>query len=95
MFPQELKIAKVMKTNFGLSNFSKIIKQIIKVRVPKFIQHNYGIGPQQYGFQAGSNMLGNTVDLLGYVTEELDKNKYIVAVLVDLKKAFDTVNIVM
>lgn len=107
IFPEELKTAKITPihkkgqsddvNNYRpismLNHFSKIVEKIIKTRLVNFIKKHYGFDSQQYGFQEHSNTLGTTVDLLDYITSELDKNNYVVVVYIDLKKAFDTVDI--
>lgn len=107
IFPDELKNAKIIPiykngkrddlNNYRpislLSNFSKLVEKIIKIRIVRFIQQNFNFDRQQYGFQKGCNALGAVSDLLEYVSGEIDQQKYVVAVFVDLKKAFDTVNI--
>lgn len=107
IFPEELKTAKITPihkkgqsddvNNYRpismLNHFSKIVEKIIKTRLVNFIKKHYGFDSQQYGFQVHSNTLGATVDLLDYITSELDKNNYVVVVYIDLKKAFDTVDI--
>ena len=37
--------------------------------------------------------MGATVDLLEYINSEIDKSNTVLAVFVDLRKAFDTINI--
>ena len=76
-----------------LSVFSKLLEKILKLRLVKFIKKTFQLDHGQYGFQKGSSTLGATVDLLEYVSGEMDKNKYVITVFVDLQKAFDTVNI--
>lgn len=107
IFPEELKIAKVIPVykkgshkdlnNYRpisvLNTFSKITEKIIKNRLHRFIENHYKLDPYQYGFQKHSSTLGASVDVLEYISSELDRNKYVLAVFVDLKKAFDTVNI--
>lgn len=107
LFPNELKTAKISpihkkgaKTELGnyrpisiLNIFSKITEKVIKHRLTNFIQKFFNIDPYQYGFQKKSSTLGATGDLLEYITEELDKKRYVLTVFIDLQKAFDTVDI--
>ena len=58
-----------------------------------YINQKFKFDQFQYGFQCQSSTLSAAVDFLEQITTELDKNKYVVVVYVDLKKAFDTVNI--
>lgn len=107
VYPEELKIGKIIpiykkgnRTDVNnyrpislLSNFSKILEKIVKIRLTRFIDTTFLFDEKQYGFQKQSNTLGATVDLLEYITKEIDQNRYIAAVFIDLQKAFDTVNI--
>lgn len=107
IYPEELKVAKIIPifkkgdhddaNNYRpislLSTFSKVLEKIIKTRLIKFIEANFKFDQQQYGFQCKSSTQGAAVDMLEYITNELDKNKYVITVFVDLQKAFDTVNI--
>lgn len=106
-YPEELKTGKIIPihkkgpqtdvNNYRpitlLSTFSKILEKVIKTRITKYIENTFGFDGRQYGFQKQSNTLGATVDLLEYISKELDQNKYVVAVFIDLQKAFDTVDI--
>lgn len=107
IYPEELKIAKVVPVykkgshedlnNYRpislLSTFSKITEKVIKSRMISFINSTFQFDSNQYGFQERSNTLGATTDLLDYITNEIDKNRYVLTVFIDLQKAFDTVNI--
>lgn len=106
-FPEELKVAKITpifkkgsRSEFGnyrpisvLNTFSKIVEKIIKSRLIGFVEKNFKFDKYQYGFQTKSNTLSTTSDLIEYISTELDKNKYVLCVFIDLQKAFDTVNI--
>lgn len=65
-----------------ISTFSKILENFIKKRITSYIKKNI----LYY-------TLGITVDFSEYIIQELDQNKYVVAVFVDQQKAFDTVDI--
>lgn len=71
-----------------VSVFSKIIEKILKRRLMSFL----GISRQQYGFQEHSSTLGATIDLFESILRKLENGEYVVAVLIDLQKAFDTVD---
>ena len=58
--------------------FSKLLEKILKLRLVKFIKKTFQLDHGQYGFQKGSSTLGATVDLLEYVSGEMDKNKYVI-----------------
>lgn len=102
VFPSSLKISKVIPVyKKGLKSdpanyrpisicsvFSKIIEKVLHNRLINFI----AMGKHQYGFQKSSSTLGAVVDLVEYITERLDRSEHIVAVFIDMQKAFDTVN---
>lgn len=108
-YPEELKIAKIVPiykkgshddvNNYRpislLSTFGKILEKVIKSRLIGFIDANFKIDKNQFGFQKQSGTLGATVELLEHITSELDKNRYVVCVFIDLQKAFDTVDITL
>lgn len=109
VFPDEFKVAKIIPlyksgnhsdlNNYRpisiLNTFSKMVEKIIKVRLIQFIEKKFNFDPYQYGFQKQSGVLGATVDLVEHITSQLDLNKYVTVVYIDLKKAFDTVDIEM
>lgn len=75
-----------------INTFSKIIEKIIKAKIVKFIQETGGFDETQYGFQENSNTQAAVMDVINYINNQLDNGKYVVAVYIDLKKAFDTVD---
>ncbi|XP_050297638.1 probable RNA-directed DNA polymerase from transposon BS isoform X1 [Anthonomus grandis grandis] len=105
-FPPDLKISKVCpihkygpKTQLNnyrpisiISVFSKIIETVIKRRMMSFIEKYISYDLYQYGFLKNSSTLSATIDLLNYVSANLDQGKIVIAVFVDLRKAFDVVN---
>jgi hypothetical protein len=74
-----------------LSSFSKVIEKLLYIRMVKFIEGNSGFDKYQYGFQKGSGTTSAMVDALDHINNELDKGNYVVAISIDLSKAFDTV----
>lgn len=108
-FPEELKLSKIIPiykkgehdnlNNYRpislLSIFSKLLEKVIKERLVNFIDTTFKFDKSQYGFQKRSGTLGATVDLLEYIISELNENRYVVTVFIDLQKAFDTVDIVL
>lgn len=107
IFPDELKVskmspiykagAKTSPNNYRpisvLSVFSKILEKIIKKRMLSFIEKFIQVDKYQYGFIKNSNTLSATVDFVDFISRALDKSQLVVAVFIDLKKAFDVVDI--
>ena len=79
-----------------IAQFSKIIKKIIKKRIDNFIEKHNIISSNQYGFKKKSKTLHAIYSLTNNITNSIDNHDkidiYIVAVFVDIKKAFDTID---
>lgn len=104
--PQDFKLAKVTplhkkgsKLDPGnyrpisiLSSISKIMEKIVYEQVTKYLEENRLI----YEFQSGFRSSHSTDTCLLYLTDrikhEVDSGKYCGMVMLDLQKAFDTVN---
>jgi len=74
-----------------LCNFSKIFEKIIKVRLITFLETNELLSKNQFGFQPGRSMTGALYAMSKFLYNKLDNNKKVIAVFLDLAKAFDTV----
>ena len=48
--------------------------------------------PNQYGFRSGMTTVDCLVDLIDEITKTLSEESYVISILLDLSKAFDTVN---
>lgn len=106
VFPKELKIAKIcpiyktgaknMMNNYRpislISIFSKIVESVVKSRMLSFVSKYVRHDPFQYGFLENSSTLSATVDLLNYISANLDEGMIVVSVFIDLRKAFDVVS---
>lgn len=108
VFPTELKMSKITPlfksgdrkcmNNYRpisvVSVFSKILEKLIKKRMLSFIDtRNLLIDEYQYGFIKNSSTLAAVVDFVDYISMALDKQQIVIAVFIDLKKAFDVVSI--
>ena len=106
IFPDILKIGRVIpifKSGNArkISNYrpitntctlSKVVETIIKLRIIQFISVHAGFDKHQYGFLKNSNTLCAATDLLNYICTEMDKKRTVLAIFIDLKKAFDVVD---
>lgn len=72
--------------------FSKIFEKIIFFRLSNFANINNLISPHQYGFKDGSSTTLAILEFVSYVLKSFKKKFYCVALFLDLKKAFDTVD---
>ena len=106
IFPNDLKIAKIIPVfkkgdksdlkNYRpisiLSSFSKILEKIVYVRILQHLEHFNIIHESQYGFRCGRSTCDAILQLTDHVLKEFDRKSFTVAVFLDLKKAFETVN---
>ena len=71
---------------------SKIFEKCVLNQLVFHISFHDLFVPNQYGFRSGSNTTDCLVDLIEEITNSLDKSEFAVTLLLDLSKAFDTVN---
>ena len=105
-FPKSLKIAKVMpllksspSTNCDnlrpislLPVISKLLEKVVFRRTMSHIADNKLLYFRQFGFRHNHSTSDAIVDLLGEILSSWEKNMNVIAVFIDLKKAFDTVS---
>ena len=105
-YPDCLKIAKVIAIYKGgtkscpgnyrpislLSNINKIIEKIIYSRLISFFETYNIINMSQFGFRQGYSTTMAVAEFYEDILESYDKGKATCAVLLDLSKAFDSVN---
>ena len=106
VFPSELKLAKVVPifkagdtsaiNNYRpisvLSFFSKVFEKIVYNHVLDFIDDNNVLYDYQYGFRHSHSTQQAIIALVDRITKSLDKGHIAITILLDLKKAFDTVD---
>lgn len=106
-FPDELKISKItplykLGDKDSMNNYrpisvisvlSKIVEKIIKKRMMIFLNENTLTDSYQYGFIKNSSTLSAAVDFVNYISRALDEKHVVIAVFIDLRKAFDVVDI--
>ena len=106
IFPSCLKIARVIpvfksgeKTDLNnyrpisiLSTFSKILEKLICDRTQLFLDKHSILLSTQYGFRPFHSTSHAMLDLLTSTYDNINDNKHTAFLLLDLKKAFDTVN---
>ncbi len=104
--PKDLKSAKVVplykknsKTDVGnyrpvsiLPVVSKILERVIYTQLEGYLSQNDLLYQFQSGFRTGFSTDSCLVHLTDYIRLEMDKGNYTGMVLLDLQKAFDTVN---
>ena len=68
------------------------LERIIYNRVYTYLQENKILCYKQFVFQAGHSTDHVIIQLLDQIFENFEENKYTLDVLIDLSKAFDTVD---
>ena len=107
-FPKILKIAKVIglpihkrgsvfsPNNYRpislLSLFSKLLEKLIFVRLNSYLTRNNVIYNQQFGFRKKYFTSLAIADVISQLKYRQDNNYFTCVILLDLKKAFDTVD---
>lgn len=105
-FPEILKIARLTPVFKGgdisysgnyrpissLPLFSKIFERLFYNRILNFSVSYNLIDTSQFGFRRSLSTLDSLITLTENIYENLNKKKFHISVLLDLQKAFDTVN---
>ena len=106
--PQQIKISKIIplyktgsgdKNNFSnyrpisiLSSFAKLIEKIVCSQLMYYLNNNDLLYQHQYGFRGKHGTSHPLIHFTNNVNNSLNKNNFNLAIFIDLKKAFDTVN---
>jgi len=108
-FPDAWKLGKVVPLHKGgdksdpnnyrpislLPTFSKVFEKVLEKQIRAHLQKENILSNDQYGFRPRHSTLDAQMDLIREVeTNKLDK-KHTLALFIDLKKAFDTVNTII
>lgn len=106
LYPECLKVAKVipifksgdrcLADNYRpistSSVFNKIFEKLLVTRLMKFFDRNNVLYSMQYGFRSGCSSSIAITELVEKILEETDSKKFVGALFLDLKKAFDTLD---
>ena len=106
IFPEKLKIAKVVPvfkngSTDTLNNyrpisvlpvFSKILERCLYNRLLEFLNQCDIISKSQYGFRAGHSTSSALIDFVHRASGALDNRQILLALFLDLSKAFDTLD---
>ena len=106
VFPSELKLARVVPifkagdssvlTNYRpisvLTFFAKVFEKIVYNKLLNFISDNNILYDHQYGFRKGRSTQQAIITLVDKITKSQDKGDIVITLLIDLKKAFDTID---
>ena len=75
-----------------LPQFSKVVEKLFNNRLDKLIDKHILISESQYGFKINRSTSLALIDSIEEIPNSLDQKKYTVGILIDLTKAFDTIN---
>ena len=106
VFPSELKLARVVPifkagdssalTNYRqisvLTFFAKVFEKVVYNKILDFISDHNVLYDHQYGFRKGRSTQHAIITLVDRITKSQDMGDIVIAILIDLKKAFDTVD---
>ena len=73
------------------SIFSKIIENVIKIKLTSHISRNKLVDNYQYGYKQKNSTLCATLDLINCITDFINMGNIVIAIFIDLQKAFDLV----
>ena len=73
-----------------LSSVSKIIEKLTQKRLNNFLEQETCFYSLQFGFRINCFTNNALMSIIENIQTQLDDNKYVARVFVDLKKAFDT-----
>ena len=106
IFPPKWKIATVVPlfkggTRVEVSNYrpisllplpGKLLEEIVHGRISLFLENNNLLCDEQYGFRKNRSTTHSIVNLTNSIFDAVNKQETCLAIFIDLKKAFDTVN---
>nr|CAI5819984.1 unnamed protein product [Callosobruchus analis] len=75
-----------------LNSTSKVIEKIISRRVMDFISKHNILTVSQHGFLPKKSVETASCHYLSYIYDQLDSGRYVISMLFDLSKAFDSVD---
>lgn len=105
-FPISLKTSKVIPlfksgdkklvTNYRpislVSCLSKIMEKLILSRLIKFLENNHVLVPNQYGFRSKSSTEFAIVDVINFLSKNIESKQFSSGIFLDLSKAFDSLD---
>ena len=74
------------------SYLSKLFEKIVHNRMYDYLMYTQQLTENQHGFRPKHSTDTATFDFLQFIYESLDENRYVIAILFDLTKAFDSVD---
>lgn len=74
-----------------LTIFSKILEKTVQTQLDKYLQTNNTLTDRQYGFRKRLGTEDALIDLTTYLYDKLDKGKRVIALFLDISKAYDSI----
>ena len=104
--PSQLTLAKIIPIHKGgdaklytnyrpiamVSSLSKLLEKVVSTQLNDFLYATNALSPFQFGFREKHSVSHPLLLFSEFAHKALVKNEYTIAVFVDVKKAFDTVN---
>ena len=75
-----------------LPTLSKVLEKLIKTRLVNFFNKHDIFYDHQFGFREKHNVLHPLLDVSSYCFDQIQNKKFSALMLMDLRKAFDTVS---
>ena len=105
-FQKELKLAKVIPVFkaedphiFGnyrpislLPTISKVYEKCVSYQIINYLTEKNLLYNNQYGFRPGHSTIHPLLKFIDFISQAHCNNQFAIAIFIDLKKAFDTVN---
>jgi len=89
---EEKKLVNNYRPISILPVFSKILEKIMFSRLESFISKHDILNKNQFGFREKHSTSMALLNIIEYITSQLDNNSFTLGIFIDLSKAFDTVN---
>ena len=75
-----------------LTFFAKVLEKIIYNKLLNFISDNNILYDHQYGFRKGRSTQQAIITLVDKITKSQEIKAIVITLLIDMKKAFDTID---
>src|SRR5688572_25456375 len=75
-----------------LPYFGKVLEKAMCERLNHYINKMHVLYPLQHGFRPGHSTDMSLINMQDLISQAIDTNKYLIAIFLDLAKAFDTVD---
>ena len=105
IFPDALKIVRIAPVfkseDKNVKNYhpisllpalSKILEKLMLNRLIVFLNKHNVLKKHQHGFRQNFSTITALADVLDYITSKLDNKLFVLALLIDISKAFDSLN---